>query len=194
MIGLATTTEPINGLTLDASKIEVGQTMAFITLALSELVHVFNIRNNQKSIFRTSIFNNSKLILAIIASAALMFVILLVEPLRNIFSIPVLPTQNILELVKKSLKDIKDAMQMVRRMVEQGCMGVIATPHFYSNETIESFLNRREESFMKLTEEIKGSDISGFEKYFKRVYIKSFGDSTENFPVWLFSGPFFNFI
>ena len=61
-------------------------------------------------------------------------------------------------------KDIKDAMQMVRRMVEQGCMGVIATPHFYSNETIESFLNRREESFMKLTEEIKGSDISGFEK------------------------------
>ena len=99
MIGLATTTEPINGLTLDASKIEVGQTMAFITLALSELVHVFNIRNNQKSIFRTSIFNNSKLILAIIASAALMFVILLVEPLRNIFSIPVLPTQNILELL-----------------------------------------------------------------------------------------------
>ena len=99
MIGLATTTEPINGLTLDASKIEVGQTMAFITLALSELVHVFNIRNNQKSIFRTSIFNNPKLILAIIASAALMFVILLVEPLRNIFSIPVLPTQNILELL-----------------------------------------------------------------------------------------------
>ncbi|MBO4292906.1 MAG: cation-translocating P-type ATPase [Clostridia bacterium] len=99
MIGLATTTEPINGLTLDASKIEVGQTMAFITLALSELVHVFNIRNNKKSIFRTSIFNNPKLILAIIASAALMFVILLVEPLRNIFSIPVLPSQNILELV-----------------------------------------------------------------------------------------------
>ena len=28
-----------------------------------------------------------------------MFVILLIEPLRNIFSIPILPTQNILELV-----------------------------------------------------------------------------------------------
>ncbi len=99
MIGLATTNEPINGLTLDASKIEVGQTMAFVTLALSELVHVFNIRNNKKSIFRTSIINNSKLLLAIFASAALMLVILLVEPLRNIFSIPVLPSQNILELV-----------------------------------------------------------------------------------------------
>ena len=98
-IGLATTNEPINGLTLEQSKIEVGQTMAFITLALSELVHVFNVRDNKKSIFKTKVFNNKKLVWAIIASAALMFVILLIEPLRNIFSIPILPTQNILELV-----------------------------------------------------------------------------------------------
>ena len=46
-IGLATTNEPINGLTLEQSKIEVGQTMAFVTLALSELVHVFNVRDNK---------------------------------------------------------------------------------------------------------------------------------------------------
>ena len=99
MIGLGTTTEPIGNLTLDETKIEVGQTMAFCVLALSELVHVFNIRDNKKSIFRTNIFNNSKLVLAIIASAALMFVILLVPALRNIFSIPLLPTQNIVETV-----------------------------------------------------------------------------------------------
>ena len=98
-IGLATTNEPINGLTLEQSKIEVGQTMAFVTLALSELVHVFNVRDNKKSIFKTKVFNNKKLVWAIIASAALMFVILLIEPLRNIFSITILPTQNILELV-----------------------------------------------------------------------------------------------
>ena len=99
VIGLATTNEPINGLSLDRSKIEVGQTMAFVTLALSELVHVFNIRDNKKSIFKTNIFNNSKLILAIIASAALMIVILAIPGLRNVFSIPVLPTKNIVELV-----------------------------------------------------------------------------------------------
>ena len=75
-IGLATTNEPINGLTLEQSKIEVGQTMAFVTLALSELVHVFNVRDNKKSIFKTKVFNNKKLVWAIIASAALMFVIL----------------------------------------------------------------------------------------------------------------------
>ena len=99
MIGLATTKEPIGTLTLDQSKIEVGQTMAFVTLALSELVHVFNVRDNKKSIFKTGIFNNMKLIGAIIISAVLMFVILLIPGLREIFSIPVLPKENIIELI-----------------------------------------------------------------------------------------------
>lgn len=99
MIGLATTTEPIDGLTLDESKIEVGQTMAFITLAFSELVHVFNIRDNKKSLFKTKVFNNSKLILAVIGSAALMLIILAIPGLREAFSIPLLPKENIFELV-----------------------------------------------------------------------------------------------
>ena len=99
MIGLATTTEAIDGLTLDESKIEVGQTMAFVTLALSELVHVFNVRNNKQSVFKTGILNNKKLLLAVGASALLMIVILAIPGLRSIFSIPVLPTANIIELV-----------------------------------------------------------------------------------------------
>ena len=99
MIGLATTTEAIDGLTLDESKIEVGQTMAFVTLALSELVHVFNVRNNKVSVFKTGIKGNSKLIWATLASAALMLVILFIPALRNIFSIPILPTENIIELI-----------------------------------------------------------------------------------------------
>ena len=99
MIGLATTKETINGLSLDESKIEVGQTMAFITLAMSELVHVFNIRDNKKSIFKAKIFNNSKLIWAILASAALMFVILVIPALRHIFSIPILPMNNMIETI-----------------------------------------------------------------------------------------------
>ena len=99
MIGLATTTEPIDGLTLDESKIEVGQTMAFVTLALSELTHVFNIRNNKKSLFKSKVFNNSKLLLAVIASAVLMISILSVPLFREIFSVPILPTANIIELV-----------------------------------------------------------------------------------------------
>ena len=106
VIGLATTNTEIEGLTLEQSKIEVGQTMAFITLALSELVHVFNIRDNKKSIFKTGIISNKKLLGAIAISVALIFVIVLIEPLRNIFGIPVLPTNNILELVLLILSPI----------------------------------------------------------------------------------------
>ena len=106
MIGMGTTNTPIDGLTLDETKIEVGQTMAFVTIALSELVHVYNIRNNKKSIFKTKVFNNSKLILATIVSAALMFVILLVPALRHVFSIPVLPIGNIVELILLILSPI----------------------------------------------------------------------------------------
>lgn len=86
-------------LSVEEVRAEIGQTMAFTVLALSELVHVFNIRNNKKSIFRTNPFNNKMLLLAILVSASLMFVILLVPGLRNIFSIPVLPLTNILEII-----------------------------------------------------------------------------------------------
>ena len=80
-------------------RIQVGQTMAFIVLALSQLVHVYNVRNNNVSIFKAGIFNNRTLILATLASAALMFVILLVPALRNVFSIVELPMANVLEVV-----------------------------------------------------------------------------------------------
>ncbi len=80
-------------------KVEIGQTMAFMTLAFSELVHVFNIRNNKKSIFKTHPFNNKMLLLAIGASAALMIVILLVPALRHVFSIPILPIGNLIETI-----------------------------------------------------------------------------------------------
>lgn len=90
----------------DHNKIQIGQTMAFCVLALSQLVHVYNVRNNKQSIFKTGIFNNSKLILATLASAALMFIILLVAPLRSIFSIVALPIENILEVVLLVLSPI----------------------------------------------------------------------------------------
>ena len=101
IIGLATPDADlpvIEGLTTEEVRVEIGQTMAFVTLALSELVHVFNIRNNKKSVFKTKVFNNKTLLLAIGASAALMLVILFVPALRHVFSIPILPTANIIEI------------------------------------------------------------------------------------------------
>lgn len=102
MIGLLTLAAFIIGLSTKGAtpemKVQIGQTMAFYVLALSELVHIFNVRDNYKSIFKTKIFNNNKLILAVIGSAALMFVILFTEWLRNIFSLVLLPVEHILEI------------------------------------------------------------------------------------------------
>ncbi len=83
----------------EESKIQIGQTMAFCVLALSQLVHVFNVRDNKRSIFKTGIFNNKMLILATLASASLMFVILFIPALRNLFGLAMLPTMHIVETV-----------------------------------------------------------------------------------------------
>ena len=106
IVGLATPDENlpvIEGLTNEEIKVEIGQTMAFCVLAFSQLVHVFNVRDNKTSIFKTGIFSNKQLILAVLTSAALMFIILLIPALRHIFSIPVLPVGNVLEIVILSL-------------------------------------------------------------------------------------------
>ena len=103
MIGLITLTAFIIGLSTPNEtpemKVKIGQTMAFYVLALSELVHVYNVRDNKKSIFKTGIFNNSKLILATIVSAGLMFVILFTQGLRDIFNLVMLPTMHVVEIV-----------------------------------------------------------------------------------------------
>ena len=101
-IGLITLIAFILGLSTQGSaeyKIRVGQTMAFSVLALSELVHVFNVRNNQESVFKTNPFNNGKLILAIGVSAALMLVVLFVPALREIFDLAILPMDKLLETI-----------------------------------------------------------------------------------------------
>jgi len=104
MVGLLTLAAFIIGLATPGVedqhvKIQIGQTMAFFVLALSELVHVFNVRDNKNSLFKTKVFNNSKLILAVLGSAALMLGIMFVPALREIFNIVVLPTQNLVEVV-----------------------------------------------------------------------------------------------
>ncbi|MCD7894419.1 MAG: cation-translocating P-type ATPase [Erysipelotrichaceae bacterium] len=106
LIGLATPEADLptvyeNGVMLSSEvvRVEIGQTMAFVVLAMSELVHVFNIRNNKKSIFTTHPFKNKMLLLAELAAASLVFVILLIPQFRSVFSIPVLPVNNILEII-----------------------------------------------------------------------------------------------
>lgn len=93
-------------LSLQEIKVEIGQTMAFIVIAFAELVHVFNIRNNKESIFKTGIGGNKMLFLGIAVAVTLMFGVLWIPGLQQIFGIIRLPKEMILECIGLILSPI----------------------------------------------------------------------------------------
>ena len=66
--------------------IEVGRTMAFVSLGLLELVHSFNIKS-EESIFKSGLFENKYLILSFLAGSVLQIIVVIVPFLANIFSL-----------------------------------------------------------------------------------------------------------
>lgn len=63
----------------------MGQTMAFATLMFAQLVHVRNMHSNTRISFSTNPLHNKPLIGAIMASAGLALIVLLVTPIREAF-------------------------------------------------------------------------------------------------------------
>ncbi|WP_264174483.1 cation-translocating P-type ATPase [Clostridium algoriphilum] len=63
------------------------QTMTFVVLSVSQLVHSLNMRNDKKSIFQIGLFTNKYLIGAIIIGIVLQNLIITVPPLANAFSV-----------------------------------------------------------------------------------------------------------
>lgn len=68
----------------------LGMTMAFATLAFTELVHSFNVRSMDKSLLRIGIFSNRTLTWAILLSAALQTLVLTIPVLANLFSVEIM--------------------------------------------------------------------------------------------------------
>ncbi len=68
-----------------------GQTTAFMTLALSQVVHAYNMRTD-KSLTKINPFSNSKLNLAILGSVALVAIVMF-TPVRIAFGLSILPWQ-----------------------------------------------------------------------------------------------------
>lgn len=69
--------------------LKAGQTLAFMVLALSQVVHSYNMRS-EKSLFEIGFFKNKKLNLASLASILLMALVLF-SPLRIPFGLVILP-------------------------------------------------------------------------------------------------------
>ena len=66
--------------------LEVGRTMAFVSLGFLELVHAFNIKSDE-SIFKVGFFENKYLIGAFILGIILQAGVVLIPPIANIFSL-----------------------------------------------------------------------------------------------------------
>ena len=66
--------------------LEVGRTMAFVSLGLSELIHSFNIRSDE-SIFKVGLFKNKFLVMAFLAGAFLQTIVVIVPQFAEVFKL-----------------------------------------------------------------------------------------------------------
>jgi len=73
--------------------LEVGRTMAFVSLGMLELIHSFNIRS-EESIFRSGLLKNKYLIGAFVLGTIVQVVVVLIPPVADIFElVPLNQTQ-----------------------------------------------------------------------------------------------------
>jgi len=82
---------------------ETAITMAFVTLGLIQLTHSLNVRSSTKSLFDIGFFTNRHLIGAIIISALLQVVVVLVPFLNSIFRVTPLSLNQWLIVIAASL-------------------------------------------------------------------------------------------
>ena len=76
--------------------LEAGRTASLITLVMSQLIHVFECKSETKSIFKINIFNNVKLILAVLVSTALLVMAVAFPPLQTVFETVTLTSHQLL--------------------------------------------------------------------------------------------------
>ena len=74
----------------DSTRIVHGQTLAFMVLALSQVVQAYNMRS-QRSLFAIGPFSNRKLNLSALVSVALVALVLFTPGLRSAFGLVILP-------------------------------------------------------------------------------------------------------
>ena len=84
LIGLATLAVYASLLWFTAD-IGLARTGGFVTLVLSQLIHVFECKSETRNIFRIPLFNNIFLVLAVICSLVMMLGVIYIPVLQNIF-------------------------------------------------------------------------------------------------------------
>ena len=102
--------------------LEVGRTMAFVSLGLLELVHSFNIRT-EESIFKTGLLQNKYLFLAFLGGAFLQTVVVVVPQFAGIFKLTNLSISQWIQTIGISLLPI--VLMEIQKVVNQIRFGKI---------------------------------------------------------------------
>lgn len=84
MIGLGTLFVFVTGLFMGVNMLGA-RTMAFTTLVLSQLFHVFDCRSEERSIFEVGLFTNPYLVGAVLISTIMQLSVIYFPPLQAIF-------------------------------------------------------------------------------------------------------------
>ncbi|KGX88508.1 calcium-translocating P-type ATPase, SERCA-type [Pontibacillus litoralis] len=84
MIGLVTLLAFIMAYQGDPERLVYAQTVAFSTLVMAQLIHVFDCRS-ERSVFARNPFGNLYLIAAVLSSVVLLFIVIYYEPLQGPF-------------------------------------------------------------------------------------------------------------
>ncbi len=91
LIGIATLLAFITVYKSNPDNLQYAQTVAFVTLVLAQLIHVFDCRS-EKSIFSRNPFGNMYLVWAVVSSLLLMVIALYYPPLQTVFhTVPIAP-------------------------------------------------------------------------------------------------------
>lgn len=86
LIGITTLTLFILGYRKSYGDIDFARTMAFSTLIVAQLFHVFECKSEKKSFFEINFFDNMYLIFAVISSAILLLLPIYLSSLQKVFS------------------------------------------------------------------------------------------------------------
>lgn len=76
--------------------LEAGRTAALITLVMSQLIHVFECKSETKSLFRINLFNNVRLLFAVLFSFGVLAAAVAVPQLQTVFETVSLTSQQLL--------------------------------------------------------------------------------------------------
>lgn len=126
MVGVITLTAYYIGNFIDVSATmahshEIGMTMAFLVLALSQLTQAVNCRSRE-SVFKIGFFSNPAMIKAVLGSAAVVLCICLIPPLERIFKMVDLSMAHWLIVAALSIAPliIVELVKLVSSLVRKG--------------------------------------------------------------------------